>query len=171
MQSNTIDVSLQVQVDEPVKRLLSDSVAQIIFEADSVKMFSLLVKSPTDTLKMDSAQVDSITPPNFHGCYILHDYGMLSKAETYPILHILSDRDYYIPEGLNVKSPFTPNVAMAFYKGAASVDIIFSFTGGQMYVFMKNEDRLYFKYTYERLTMKYFQNYLKSEKITEYLKL
>lgn len=163
---------INVQVDEPVKRLLSDSVSQIIFEADSAKMFSLSVKSPNmDTLKTDSAMFDSITPPDFHGCYITHDYGMLSKAETLPLLYILSDKANYIPEGIGVKSPFTPNVAIVFYKGNASIDIIFSFTGGQMYIFMENDDRLYFKYTYERLTMKFFQQYLKSENIDEYLKL
>ena len=160
---------LKIQVDDSVRHLLGDSVAQILFEADTIRLYSLSVKASTDSLKNDSTKADSIPTPNFHGCYIIHDYGVLSKAEVHPILHILSDRDYYLQDGIRLKSPFTPNVALEFKKNNATIDVIFSFSGGQMYVFMENEDKLYFKYTYERLVMRFFQKYLKDERIAEYL--
>ena len=160
-----------IQVDDSVKRLLGDSVAQIIFEADTIRLYSLSVKAPNNSNQTNLPQKDSISAPSFHACYIAHDYGMLSKTELSPILHILSDRDNYFPDGIRVLSPFTPNVALSFKKGSATIDIIFSFAGGQMYIIMANENELYFKYTYERLVMKFFQNYLQDERIAEYLNL
>lgn len=160
---------LKIQVDDSVKHLLGDSVAQILFEADTIRLYSLSVKASTDSLKNDSTKADSIPTPNFHGCYIKHDYGVLSKTEIYPILHILSDRDNYFPDGIRILSPFTPSVALTFEKETAKVDVIFSFSGGQMYIIMANDNNLYFKYTYERLILKFFQNYLQDERIAEYL--
>lgn len=168
--SPTMNV-FNLQVDDSVKHLFSDSISKIIFEADTINLFSLSVKPLMDSLKTTSTPNDSIILPNFHDCYILHDYGALSKAEVCPLLHVLSDRDNYLPDRVRLKSPFIPDVALSFKKDTISVDIIFSFTGGQMYVFMKNGNMLYFKYTYERLIMKFFQNYLKDQRITEYLNL
>lgn len=160
---------LKIQVDDSVRHMLGDSIVQILFEADTIHLYSLSVKASTDSLKDDSTQADSIPAPNFHGCYIKHDYGVLSKAEIYPISHILSDRDNYLPDGIRVLSPFIPRVALTFKKETAKVDVIFSFSGGQMYIIMANDDNLYFKYTYERLILKFFQNYLQDERIAEYL--
>jgi hypothetical protein len=134
-------------------------------------MFSLTVKPPVDSLKTDRGNNDSIVNPNFHGCFIEHDYGELSESAACPILLILSDRDNYLPDGVQLKSPFTPSVALSFVKEDACVDIVFSFTGGQMFIFMSNEEKLYYKYTYERLVMKFFQSYLQDERITKYLNL
>ncbi|MCQ2329945.1 MAG: hypothetical protein MJZ93_05270 [Paludibacteraceae bacterium] len=161
---STVKNVMKVQVDDSVKHYLGDSISKIIFEADTIELFSLSVTPPLDTL-------DSVTPPSYHGCYIKHKYGVLSKAESYPILLILSDRENYFPDGVRLKSPFTPSVALSFKKGNTIVDIVFSFTGGQMLIFMQNEDEMYYKYTYERLIMKYFLSFLQDERISEYLNL
>lgn len=167
----TVENVMKVQVDDSVKHLLGDSISRIIFEADTIELFSLSVTPPVDTLKTGSAQNDSVVSPSFHGCYIEHNYGVLSKSEIYPILLILSDRENYFPDGVRLKSPFTPSVAISFKKDNTSIDIVFSFTGGQMLIFKANEDETYYKYTYERLIMKYFQSFLQDERITEYLNL
>lgn len=167
----TVKNALCIQVDDSVNHLLGDSLSHIIFEADTVKLFSLSVSLPKDSLKTDSSKTKSNPISQFHGCYINHDYGALSKSAISPILFILADRDNYLQDGVRLKTPFTPDVALSFKKGNANVDIVFSFTGGQMLLFMANDDELYFKYTYERLVMKYFQSFLKDDRITEYLNL
>ena len=171
LKQNTADVEqvMKIQVDDSVKQFLGDSVTRIVFDADTVKLFSLSVKPPVDSLNTKSVQSDSIPRPNFHGCYIKRDFGVLSKALTYPLLLILSDRDNYISDSIRLKSPFTPSVALSFKKDDACVDIIFSFTGGQMIVFTAGEEKLYAKYAYERLIMRFFQSFLQDERITEYL--
>ena len=166
-----IEIALKVQVDDFVKHSFGDSLSQIVFDADTVTLLSLSVKPIVDSLNTGSEKTDSIAPPCFHGCYIKHNYGVLSKSEFYPILLILSDRDNYISDGFRLKSPFTPVVALSFKKGNDSVDIVFSFTGGQMYLFKANEEKLYYKYTYERLIMKFFNSFLKDERLTEYMNL
>ena len=162
---------LHILIDDSVKALLGDSISRIIFEADTTELFSLSVHIPADSLGKDSNQTDKITPISFHGCYIKHNYGMLTLSEVNPILHILSDRENYLSDELRLKSPFTPVAALSFKKDGSCIDMVFSFNGGQMYIFMENEEKLYFKYTYERLIMRFFQYYLKDELITEYLNL
>ena len=166
-----IENAMTIQVDDSVKYFLGDTISRIIFEADTVKLFSLSTKPHVDSTKTTSAQVDSTIVPNFHGCYIEKDYGVLSKSVVTPILLVLSDRDNYFPDSVRVKSPFIPNVALSFKKEDASIDIIFSFAGGQMYIFMADDSNLYFKYTYERLVMKFFQSFLQDERITQFLNL
>lgn len=165
------ETALKVQVDDSVKRYLGDSLSQIVFDPDSVTLLSLSVKPVVDSLNTASEKTDSIASHSFHGCYIKHNYGVLSKSEIYPILLILSDRNNYIPDGFRLKSPFTPIVALSFKKGNDSVDIIFSFTGGQLYLFKANEEKLYFKYAYERLIMKFFNSFLKDEHLAKYMNL
>lgn len=171
-QQNTINENVMtIKVDDSVKCYLGDSISKIIFEADTVKLYSLSVKQPVDSTKNESMPVDSTTTPNFHGCYIDHDYGVLEQSAVAPILLILSDRDNYLPDGVQLKSPFTPNVALSFKKEDTWVDIVFSFTGGQMYIFTADENKLYFKYNYERLVMRFFQSYLQDERITQFLNI
>lgn len=169
--SSQIEKSLVFQVDDSVKHLLGDTLAQVIFDADSIKLYSLSVKNPDDSLKKDSTKLDSVGHPNFHGSYITHDFGILSKNEASPLLFILSDRDNYLSDEARLKSPFTPNVALSFKKGDVLVDVIFSFTGGQMCIFVADEEKLYYKYTYERLIMRFFQCFLQDERISAYLNL
>ena len=170
-QNTVIENIMTIQVDDSVKNYLGDSISKIIFEADTVKLFSLSVKQPVDSTKNVSVPVDSTATPGFHGCYIDHDYGALTQSAVAPILLILSDRDNYLPDTVQLKSPFTPSVALSFKKEDAWVDIVFSFTGGQMYIFMADENKLYFKYNYERLIMKFFQSYLQDERITQFLNI
>lgn len=165
----TAESILNVQVDDSVSHFLGDTLSQIIFGADTVKLLSLSVKPANDSLDADSLQNDSIQQPCFHGCYVKHNYGVLLKSEIFPVLLILSDRDNYIVDNLRLKSPFIPDAALSFKKGDNVVDIVFSFTGGQMYIFTDYEKKIYVKYTYERLMMKYFNTFLKDERITEFL--
>lgn len=167
-----VEKNLNVQVDDTVRHLLGDSVSKIIFEADSVTVLSLSVKQPrANECKIDTIGLDSVVSPDFHGCFIKNNYGVITKSELCPMLLVLSDRENYFTDSIRLKSPFIPNVALSFVKGNAVVDMIFSFSGGQMYVFLANEDKIYFKYSYERLILKFFQNYLKDERIEQYLNL
>ena len=168
-------------VDDSVKHLLGDSVAKIIFEADSVSLLELSVNPPKDSVKNDtsaikapandSLKVDSIAKPEYHGCYIVRDFGVLSEAEITPILFILSDRSTYYPDGIRVKSPFIPDVALCFAQADKRVDVIFSFTGGHMYIIQEDDSKSYFKYDYERLILLYFQQHLQNENIKQFLNL
>lgn len=168
-------------VDDSVKHLLGDSIADIIFEADSVILLELSVNPPkesvkndrlaTDSVVCDSLIVDSIAKPMLHGAYIVRDFGTLSEAEITPILLILSDRSTYYPDGVRVKSPFIPDVALCFTKAEKRVDAIFSFTGGHMYIIHEDGTKSYFKYDYERLILLYFQQHLQNENITQFLNL
>lgn len=169
--SPVVENTMTIQADDSVKHLLGDSISKIIFEADTVKLFSLSIKPHADSTKIASVQTDSTTTPNFHGCYISHDYGVLAQSAVTPMLFILSDRDNYLPDGIRLKSPFIPSAALTFKKEDTCVDIIFSFTGGQMYIFMADENKLYFKYAYERLVMKYFQSFLQDKRISQFLNL
>lgn len=166
-----VEKAMTIQADDSVKCFLGDSISKIIFEADTVKLYSLSIKPPVDFTKNKSVQVDSITNPNYHGCYINHDYGILAQSAVTPMLLILSDRDTYLSDGIRLKSPFIPRVALSFKKGNACVDIIFSFTGGQMYLFTADEKKQYFKYFHERLVMKFFQSFLQDERIAQFLNL
>lgn len=170
MPNPTITVP-DVHVDDSVMNHLGDSIACIIFQADTVNLLSLSVEPTLDSLNTKSANADSVASHGFHGCYVKQDYGVLSKSEVYPLLLILSDKENYSDDAFRIKSPFIPDVALSFKKGKSTIDIVFSFTGGQMFIFTEKEDKLYFKYNYERLTMKFFQSYLKDERITEYLNL
>ena len=165
---------LPIQVDDTVKHIIGDSLAKVIFEADEVKLLALSVQAPQandSAIVNDSTRLDSITPPDFHGCYIAKDFGALSKPEVAPLLFILADRDAYFLGDARLKSPFMPEVALTFKKENAKVDIIFSFTGGQLYIFQENEEKIYFKYNYERLILRYFQSFLQEERIEEFLSL
>lgn len=163
--------SLTICVDDSVKKILGDSISHIVFEADTVKLFTLSVTPLSDSLLIDSIKTDSVVPPDFHGCYVKHNHGVLSKFEITPMLFVLSDRDNYLRDDIRLKSPFIPDVALSFKKGESVVDIVFSFTGGQLYVFTEREKELYVKYTYERLVIKFFNSFLKDERLTEFLKL
>lgn len=169
--SPVVENAMTIQVDDSVKCFLGDSISKIIFEADTVKLYSLSIKPPVDSTKNKSVQVDSTMTPNFHGCYIAHDYGILAQSAITPMLLILSDRDNYLLDGIRLKSPFIPSVALSFKKENACVDMIFSFTGGQMYLFMADGEKLYFKYSHERLVMKFFQSFLQDERISQFLNL
>lgn len=168
---STIDKALKIQVDDSVKHLYGDSIAQIVFEADSIQLVRLSVSAPIDSTQNQSAETDSVAAPNFHGCYIAQDFGNLSKSEIAPLSLILSDRATYFPDDIRVKSPFMPDVALIFKKEDSKIDMVFSFSGGQMYVFTATEDKKYFKYDYERLVLVFFQQYLKDENIAKYLNL
>lgn len=169
--SPVVENTMTIQVGDSVNHLLGDSISKIIFEADTVRMYSLSVKPHVDSTKVVLMQTDSAITPNFHGCYISHDYGILAQSAVTPMLLILSDRDSYLSDAIRLKSPFIPSVALTFKKENASIDIIFSFTGGQMYVFMTDEKKLYFKYAYERLVMQYFQSFLHDDRINQLLNL
>lgn len=169
--SPVIENAMTIQVDDSVKCFLGDSICKIIFDADSVKLFSLSVKPHLDSTENISIQLDSTITPKFHGCHINKDYGVLTQSAITPILLILSDRENYLLDNIRLKSPFIPSVALSFKKEDECVDVIFSFVGGQMYVFMADEYKLYFKYTHERLVMKFFQSFLQDERITQFLNL
>ncbi len=170
-----------IAVDDSVKHLLGDSIADIIFQADSIVLLELSVNTPIDSLKnastatppttIDSLNIDSIAKPMLHGAYIVRDFGTLSEAEITPILLILSDRSTYYPDGVRVKSPFIPDVALCFTKAEKRVDAIFSFTGGHMYIIHEDGTKSYFKYDYERLILLYFQQHLQNESIQHFLNL
>ena len=162
---------MTIQVDDSVKHFLGDSISKIIFNADTVKLYSLSIKPHVDSTKNKSVQADSTKTPNFHGCYIDHDYGVLSQSAVTPMLFILSDRETYLPDGIRLKSPFIPRIALSFKKENACVDIVFSFIGGQMLLFTEDETKQYFKYSHERLVMKFFQSFLQDERITQFLNL
>ena len=170
-QNPVIESVMTIQVDDSVKHLLGDSISKIVFEADTVRLFSLSIKPKVDSTKNHVSAVDSTITSNFHGCYIDHDYGVLAQSAVTPILLILSNRENYLPDGIRLKSPFIPRVALSFKKENACIDIVFSFTGGQMLLFTEDETKLYFKYSHERLVMKFFQSFLHDERITQFLNL
>lgn len=171
--SEQTSTAFNFAVDDSVKNLLSDSIAQIIFEADSVELLELSVNPPKDSLLNDSIFKDTLISEQskFRGCYIVRKFGMLTPAEVAPILFILSDRSAYYSNDIRVKSPFIPDVALSFIKENKQVDIVFSFTGGQIYVFTADEQKMYYKYDYERLILLYFQQYLQNDNIKQFLEL
>lgn len=166
-----MDESLNVQVDDSVKLLLGDSIANVIFEADSVRLLKLAVSLSKENQSDVVINSDSVNKPDFHDCYIARDFGYLTKTDIRPLMFILSDRSAYYNSNIRVKSPFLPDVALIFKKGQEQIDIMFSFTGGQMYIFTSNGNKIYEKYYYERLVLVFFQQYLKEENIKSYLDL
>ncbi len=172
-QNNLImnNTSFQVQINDSINHVYGDSIANIIFNSDSVQLLKLSIITPNDSLQKHIIVSDSMVQPNFHGCYILQDFGNLSAAEIYPLLLILSDKATYYPDNIRVQSPFLPDVALVFHKNNEQIDMVFSFSGGQMYVFSENGDKEYIKYDYERLIMLFFQKYLQNENIDKYLNL
>lgn len=160
-------------VDDSVKHLLGDSIAQIIFEADSVTLLELSVRPPKDSVLNDSIVSDTLVSEQtkFRGCYVVHNFGALTPSEIAPLLFILSDRSAYYPNDVRVKSPFIPDVSLSFVKETKQADIVFSFTGSQMYIFTADEQKMYYKYDYERLILLYFQQYLQNDNIKQFLNL
>lgn len=163
--------NLRIQLEDSVKQLLGDSVTRIVFEADSVKLIKLTITKLSDSLATNEAASEVTTPTDFHGCYIERDFGSLQRAEIYPLLFILSDKTTYMHNNLHVKAPFMPYVALSFFKSDLHIDIIFSFSGGQMYIFDGTKEPVYFKYEYERLITRFFQNLLHDEALEEFLNI
>ncbi len=58
-----------------------------------------------------------------------------------------------------------PDVALLFYKNKQQVDIIFSFTGGQLQIECADGKQIYKKYKSERLIAIYFQRFLQKENL------
>lgn len=165
--------SFNFVVDDSVKHLLGDSIAQIVFESDSIVLLELSVRPPKDSILNDSVVADTLVSEltKFRGCYILRNFGTLTPSEIAPLLFILSDRSAYYPNDVRVKSPFIPDVALSFIKESKQVDVVFSFTGGQIYIFTADEQQMYYKYDYERLILLYFQQYLQNDNIKQFLNL
>lgn len=160
-----------IQPDDTVKHLFGDSISRIIFEPDSIRLLKLSVSRPPKSPDIHPDGPDTAACATLHGCYVTKEYGTLTQADTHLLLFLMSDRSNYYPEGVQAQSPFLPDIAVAIYKGNAHVDVIFSFTGGQMEIYTEEGERKYVKYAYERLLMLFFQRYLKDEKLEKMLRL
>ena len=158
-----------IVVDDSVKNLIGDTIASCIFEADSVKLLELSIYPIHMVQNGEQQQIDSLT--EYYDCYIQKDFGVLHQQEMIPILFLLSDyTTYYQMKDMMITTQFTPNVALRFYKESRWVDIIFSFNGGMLRIY-NSESYMYneFKYTPERLVVKYFQNFIRNEIIQKML--
>ncbi|MBR1787102.1 MAG: hypothetical protein IJ756_08115 [Paludibacteraceae bacterium] len=162
--SQLSDYSLPFLLDDSVKNILGDSVFNTLFFAEQVQLYEVSAKA-VDSLKADSSKA------MFHGAYIVKDLGKLNKEQLCPLLFLFSDRSAYFGSGIKLKTPFMPDVALSFKGKDKTVDVIFSFTGGQLCLFDNDKKPLYLKYDYERLVILYFQQYLKNENIDKYLEL
>ncbi len=176
--TNKMDIIHPLLVDDSVMNIYGDSIAKIIFEADNALLLKLTVAHNTaDSIKNDTIAKDSVKKQNqrqndFHGCSITDTVAVLSKIDLQPLKFILADRSTYFDDSIRVKSPFMPAVALRLNKGKKEqIDIIFSFSGGQMHIYTSDDSKIYKKYYYERLILKYFQQYLKDENIQAYLNL
>lgn len=164
-QSDHSTISHGVQVDDSVRHLFGDSISRIIFESDSIRLLKLSVTEPEESDRKDASGTDGISPITFHGCYIKQDYGAIPPEDSHLLLFLMSDRSSYYHDNSRVKSPFLPDMGLTIHKADSRIDVVVSFTGGQLYFFTEKGDKKYFKYTYERLFILFFQRYMNDERL------
>ena len=168
--SSQFAVSFPIQIDDSVQSLLGDTIADIIFKSDSVRLVEVSPIFLQDTLHSDSIVMDSICFLKLNdNYYITKDFGWLCTSHISPLLFLLSDRQFFfVCDEMLLKTPFEGRVALRFQKEQYKVDVVFSFTGGQLKIYsFKNEQQI--KYTQERLVLRYFQQYLKDETLQKIL--
>lgn len=183
-QENTVVLTDSVVVNDSVKVIFGDSVSQILFGAETVQLMELtlppIIDVQIDSVLRDSTNSDEYVSDSllvkeiirkdslYHGYAIKKDFGILKDDQIAPLYFLLSDRYAYMLGDDYPSAPFMGRVALHFEKNEELLDLIFSFSGGQMQVITADSSYL-LKYNYEHLFMHYFQQFLKDETIQQLL--
>lgn len=165
LSSDQFHSDYSVLVDDSVKNLIGDSIVSIVFAPSKVELYRLSL-SP---ISKDTTKKDSLVA--FHDFFIAENRGNLSEYQLSPILFLLSDRDTYPGIEALVTTPFSPYAALRFRKDDASVDIVFSISGGRIKIYTQDTVSSEIKYAQERLFIKYFQSALGDERLARLLQL
>ena len=161
----------KITLDSYVQHLLGDSVSETIFNADSIWLLKVATSVQSDSMSNDFIVSSDTALPDFHGCYIIQNLRTLSTTDIYPLLFILSDQTTYSSDKVRIMSPFMPYVALSFFKYNSRIDLVFSFSGGQIYIYDDRNKKQYFKYNYEFLILHFFQNYLNDTTLRNFLNI
>jgi len=183
-QENTLVLNDSIAVNDSVKAIFGDSVSKILFGAETVQLMELtlppIIDVQIDSVLRDSTNSDEYVSDSllvkeiirkdslYHGYAIKKDFGILKDDQIAPLYFLLSDRYAYMLGDDYPSAPFMGRVALHFEKNEELLDLIFSFSGGQMHVITADSSRL-LKYNYEHLFMHYFQQFLKDETIQQLL--
>lgn len=183
-QENTIVLTDSIFVNDSVKAIFGDSVSKILFGAKTVQIMELTIP-PIIDVQIDSVMRDSTDSGKYvsdsllvkeiiredslyHGYAIKKDFGILTKEQIAPLYFLLSDRYAYMLGDNYPSAPFMGRIALHFERNEEVLDLIFSFSGGQMQVITVDSSYM-LKYNYEHLFMHYFQQFLKDETIQQLL--
>lgn len=171
-------------LSDSVKVIYGDSVSQILFGADIVQLMELdhppIVEVQIDSVLKDSVNSDKYVSDSllvkeiirrdslYHGYAVKKDFGVLTKEQIAPLYFLLSDRYAYMLGDDYPSAPFMGRIALNFERNEELLDMIFSFSGGQIQVITADSNYI-LKYNYEHLFMHYFQQFLKDETIQQLL--
>ena len=169
---------------DSVKAIFGDSVSKILFGAETVQLMELtlppIIDVQIDSILRDSTNSDEYVSDSllvkeiirrdslYHGYAIKKDFGILKDNQIASLYFLLSDRYAYMLGDDYPSAPFMGRVALHFEKNEELLDLIFSFSGGQIQVITADSSYL-LKYNYEHLFMHYFQQFLKDETIQQLL--
>lgn len=131
--------------DSTLVSVLGDSVCTVVFQASSAHCYRLSNNPPSDSDK------------RIGGFKVEHSVGKVNKDKLRIFQFLTSDGKGYL-RGNNYPSvPFLPDVAMSFSKKQRTVDLVFSFAGGEMLIVVDGKQVNTVKYYNEREIMRFFQ--------------
>lgn len=134
-----------VALDSTLVSILGDSVCNVVFQASSAHCYRLSNATLSDSDK------------RIGGFKVEQNLGKVSKDKLRIFQFLTSDGKGYL-RGNNYPSvPFLPEVAMSFSKKKRTVDLVFSFAGGEMLIVVDGKPTNTVKYYNEREIMRYFQ--------------
>ncbi len=156
-------------IDDYVKTVLTDTVAKLMFNSDSVFLYEL----STSPVQNKSKSFGENKMPTFYEYNIIKNHGILTAYEVEPLMLLLSSEGTFIPlDSMKTTTPFVPAVALSFKKNNSIVDVVFSISGGMMKIYLNNEKEIpLLKVIEERLVIKYFRLLLNDERLQALLNI
>lgn len=145
--------------DSALAKVMGDSICEVVFNATTAKCFGLSTDKAGDNDK------------RIGGYKVTKEYGKVSKENLRIIQYLLSDSKNYMT-GINMPTvPFLPEVALEFTAKKNTIDLVFSFAGGEMAIVYNGNVKKTVKYTNERTIMLFFQRMLNNKAWAEILEV
>lgn len=144
----TRSVGLQqttIALDSTLVSILGDSVCNVVFQATSAHCYRLSNVPLSDSDK------------RIGGFKVEQNLGKVSKEKLRIFQFLTSDGKGYLTGNNYPSVPFLPEVAMSFSKKKHTVDLVFSFAGGEMLIVVDGKPTKKVKYYNEREIMRFFQ--------------
>lgn len=149
-----------IQCEDSVKTILGDSVCSVMFSSNKAVLY-----------RMSSSVKAGDKDETIGGYKVDRKVGNLDKTTLSVLQFMFSDRSEYFVGDIYPSAPFLPEVAVKFTNKKNVVDLVFSFSGGQVEIVYNGHSVKTLKYYHERLVLLYFSNLLQDSALKEQLNL
>lgn len=157
--SSKVTMQTVLRADSALSKVLGDSICEVVFNASTAKCFGLTTDKAGDNDK------------RIGGYKVTKDYGKVSKENLRIVQYLLSDSKNYMT-GIDMPTvPFLPEVALEFVAKKNTIDLVFSFAGGEIAIVYNGNIKRTIKYTNERAVMLFFQRMLNNKAWAEILEV